>query len=368
MYLSQYYLYCAPLILYAAWRLWTLVGIKALKPVAALLYAVLVAVYPFGDRIARAFGSGNRIVLILCYSAMPLLLYLVLTVAVVDLAVGLARLLRIVSKERIRSNRFRRVRLALTLLIPAAALVGGIINFRTVRIKDYAIDVPRRSSTLGDLKIVFAADFHLGLITSPDFVDRFADRVNALEPDIVLIGGDVFEGRGGEDRMAEFEAGFKRLRARFGVYGVPGNHDGYGGGRDASFARAGIRLLRDEAVRIDDAFTLVGRNDGRRGRTTIEELLRQLSEDLPVILLDHRPSDIEEVSRTRVDVQLSGHTHNGQIFPVNLVTKGQYLLSWGHMKKGATDFFVTSGVQGWGPPVRTAGRSEILLIRIRFSE
>ena len=68
-----------------------------------------------------------------------------------------------------------------------------------------------------------------------------------------------------------------------------------------------------------------------------------------------------------MDVQLSGHTHNGQIFPINFITNRQYLLSWGHLKMGRTHFFVTSGVQGWGPPVRTAGRSEILFIRIRFS-
>jgi predicted MPP superfamily phosphohydrolase len=366
MYLSEFYLYLSPLILYAGWRLWTLVGIKALKPVSAFLYAILVAAYPFGDRITRAFGSENRTVVSACYSAMPLLLYFVLTVAAADLLIGFGRLFRIVSSERVRSNRFRRARLAAILLVPAAVLIGGMVNFRTVRIKEYSIDVPRKSSALEELKIVFAADFHLGSITAPGFMDKFADKVNALKPDIVLIGGDVFEGHGGEGRMAEFESGFKRLRARFGVYGVPGNHEGYGGGRDAFFFAAGVVLLRDKVVRIDDAFTLVGRNDGRRGRTPVEGLLESAPADLPIVLLDHRPTDIESVSRTRVDVQLSGHTHNGQIFPVNLITRGQYLLSWGHMKKGATHFFVTSGVQGWGPPVRTAGRSEILLLRLTF--
>jgi len=82
--------------------------------------------------------------------------------------------------------------------------------------------------------------------------------------------------------------------------------------------------------------------------------------------MDHRPSDIAAVSRTPVDVQLSGHTHTGQIFPIHWITKGQYLFSWGHLEMGRTHFFVTSGVQGWGPPVRTAGRSEIYFIRIKF--
>jgi predicted MPP superfamily phosphohydrolase len=373
MYLSEYYLYGLPLILYAAWRIWTLIGSKVLKPIALALFAALVSSYPYGARLALGVsGPARRTLVAAAYDGMPALLYLVLTVAGVDLLIGLGRLLRIVSKDRVRSRRFRRGRLAVILLVPVAVVAGGIVNFRTVRIKEYEVVVPKRSSALDELKVVFASDFHLGLVTPPGFMDAFSARVNGLEPDIVLIGGDVFESRGGDDRMAEFEAGFKRLRARFGVYGVLGNHDGYGGGRDRFFAQAGIALLRDEAVRIDEGITLIGRNDGgyrnvpSRGRKSIDALLQDVRDDLPIILMDHRPSDIENVSRTRVDVQLSGHTHNGQIFPVNLVTKRQYLLSWGHMKKGRTDFFVTSGVQGWGPPLRTAGRSEILLVRLKF--
>lgn len=368
MYLSEYFLYFSPLIVYVAWRLWTLIGSKVLKPVSTVLYALLVASYPFAELISRGFtGRAKRTIAALAYDGLPALLYLALTVVAVDLFVGLGRLLRIVSRERVRSSRFRRARLAVTLLIPTAVMIGGIVNFQTIRIKEYAVEVPRRSSALDGLTIAFASDFHLGLITAPDFMDRFTAKVNGLHPDIILIGGDVFEGHGGEDRMAEFEAGFKRLRARFGVYGVPGNHEGFGGNRDAFFADAGVVLLRDKVVKIDEAFTLAGRNDGRRGRKPIDELLQAAPDGLPIILLDHRPSDIEAVSRTRVDIQLSGHTHNSQFFPVNLITKRQYLLNWGHLKKGRTDFFVTSGVQGWGPPVRTAGRSEILLIRIKLN-
>lgn len=297
------------------------------------------------------------------------LLYLVLTVLGSDLVIGLGRLFRVFSRETVRAGRFRRIRLAVTLLVPAVVLVGGIINHHTIRTVEYAIDVPRRSSSLSELTIAFASDFHLGRLTSARFMEKFTAKVNALKPDIVLIGGDVLEGHGGEDRMAEFKAGFRELKARFGVYGVPGNHEGFGGNRDAFFSEAGIRLLRDVVVKVDDAFSLAGRADGRaRGRMPIDKLLEGTDGDLPLVLMDHRPSDLERVSRTRVDVQLSGHSHNGQLFPVNFVTKRQYLLSWGHLNKGRTDFFVSSGIQTWGPPVRTLGRSEILLLRIRFRD
>jgi hypothetical protein len=368
MYLGEYFFYLSPLLIYTAWRIWTLVGVKALKPVSTLLFAMLVASYPLAERISHAIGGGrNRAVLIACYDGMPLLIYLVLTVVGVDLLIGLGRSLHLISRERVRSARFRRIRLAVTLLIPALVLAGGIVNHLTIRVKEYTIDVPRKSSQLKELTIAFASDFHLSQLTSPRFMDKFVAKANGLKADLILIGGDVFEGHGGEDRIAEFKAGFKRLEARLGVYGVLGNHEGYGQIRDAFFAEAGIKLLLEAVVKIDDAIYLAGRADARtRGRKPIEALLEGVPEDLPIILMDHRPTDIENVSRTRVDVQLSGHTHNGQLFPVNIIAKRQYLLSWGHMKKGRTDFFVTSGIQTWGPPVRTAGRSEILFIRLRF--
>jgi len=89
---------------------------------------------------------------------------------------------------------------------------------------------------------------------------------------------------------------------------------------------------------------------------------------LPVILVDHRPTEMDQVSKTAVDVQLSGHTHNGQLFPINLIIKTMYELSWGHQKLGNTHFFVTSGIRLWGPPVRTTGKSEIMVIDVKFTD
>ena len=95
--------------------------------------------------------------------------------------------------------------------------------------------------------------------------------------------------------------------------------------------------------------------------------MKYANDSLPLILIDHRPTEIDQVSRTTADVQLSGHTHNGQLFPLNLITKKIYRLSWGHRKIGNTHFFVTSGIRLWGPPVRTTGKSEIMIIDIYFT-
>ncbi|HSA95949.1 MAG TPA: metallophosphoesterase, partial [Acidobacteriota bacterium] len=114
-----------------------------------------------------------------------------------------------------------------------------------------------------------------------------------------------------------------------------------------------------------NAFTLIGRTDQRRtrSRTPIAQLVAAAPGDLPIVLLVHRPSEFEEAAQSGVAIQLSGHTHDGQLFPANLVTRREYPLSRGHLVKGGTHFFVTSGVQGWGPPVRTVGASEILVLR-----
>jgi predicted MPP superfamily phosphohydrolase len=127
--------------------------------------------------------------------------------------------------------------------------------------------------------------------------------------------------------------------------------------------------LADTFVVIDNSFCLVGRNDRRsKNRKPIDELLDNISDHLPVIVLDHRPTDIQPVSKHGVDIQLSGHTHNGQLFPFNYIIKNIYELVWGYKKIRDTHFFVTSGIQGWGPPVRTTGNSEIMVINVDFKD
>ena len=369
MYLLNEMLLFLPLVIYAWYRIRRLIAKRLFKHLWTVLYVLLILAYPAAESLShRSISALARPFMLAGYYALPFLLYLTLTVVIADLIVGLARLTTLLSKETVQRPRFRRVRLGLLLMIPAAVVIAGIVNYHYLRVRQYLqVVVPGRAAEAPGLNIVFAADFHLGSLTAGGFMDRFVAKVNALNPDIVLIGGDVLEGHRPEEGAEKFAAPFRQLHPMFGVYAVPGNHEGYGGNRDDFFARAGIKLLRDSAVKIDNVCYLVGRNDGRsRNRRSIEELLREIPDDMPVIVLDHRPTDLERVSLSPVDIQLSGHTHHGQLFPVNLVTKRRYELSWGYLKKRQTHFFVTSGVQLWGPPVRTAGYSEILNIQVSF--
>ena len=126
-------------------------------------------------------------------------------------------------------------------------------------------------------------------------------------------------------------------------------------------------MLHDTIININNAFYLAGRIDEHyRKRMTVNEVLENNSSDLPIILLDHRPTQLQEVSQTSVDAQFSGHTHNGQLFPLNFIIGQMYELSWGYRKIRKTHFFVTSGLRLWGPPVKTAGKSEIILVDFTF--
>lgn len=374
MFLLNEMLMMSPLVLYTGLRLGVLIRSKAGRIVFAIFYLFLLPAFPLAEKLAHGNGPAWTTVLMKAgYDALPFLMYLVLTVVLTDLAMGLLRILKIVSAETLRRPRVRAIRFWAMLLAPTLIVAVGILNFAHLSVSRYVIDVPRRSSSADRIRLVFASDFHLAAVTSPRFLPRFVETVNALEPDLILIGGDVLEGDRQGEGVEAFAAQFRRLRAKYGVYGVPGNHDRFGGAnRTSFFARAGITLLRDEVKNIEGILYLAGRNiadRSRRGaarRKTVAELLSATPRDLPVILLDHRPTELEAAAASGVDVQFSGHTHDGQLFPVNLITALQYELSWGYKKKGPTHVFVSCGVQLWGPRVRTAGVSEIMLVDVDF--
>jgi hypothetical protein len=368
MFLLNEMILLSPLAVYSYIRIFTLLAHKASKIIFTAAFVIVLAGFPFAESLSHRPGAGwTKIIIIAGYDCLPLLLYLVMTVILLDAVIGVGRLLKLISKETVRSPRFRLGRLCASLIIPALVVTVGIINFHWLRVREYSVEVPRKESSLPGLTIAFAADFHLGAITGKHFMEKFVAKVNALDPDIVLIGGDILEGHRRDEDTGRFETEFLRLRSKFGVFAVPGNHERYGGGRKEFFTRAGVRLLEDAVEKIDNAFYLAGRKDDRsRNRKSVEDLLQDTPDDLPVILLAHRPTDLENVSRTNVDIQLSGHTHHGQLFPVNWITSHEYELSWGYMIKRRTHVFVTSGVQLWGPLVRTTGASEILVIRVAF--
>ena len=370
MFLLKEILFCSPLIIYAGFRIWKLIPQRLFKILFIIFYILLVLAFPLAETLSHASDMGwANLIMIAGYFSLPLLLYLVLWVILVDLALGVALLTRILYKETVKRQRFQKAWLFLILAVPVTVVVVGAVRNNHPRIREYSVEIQKKPLDIRQLKIALASDFHLRETSSRHLMERFVEKVNAADPDIVLVGGDVLEGNRQSERLDEFKAQFRHLKPKYGVYGVPGNHDLHRANAMTFFNQAGIRLLQDTVEQIDNAFYLVGRNDGRsRSRKSIEELLRDCDRSLPVIVLEHRPTDLDNVSLSGADILLSGHTHNGQLFPVNFIAKRHYELSWGYKLKNRTHVFVTSGIQVWGPPVRTAGASEILIVNVSFRD
>jgi predicted MPP superfamily phosphohydrolase len=373
VFLMNEILLAMPALLYSGLRLRWLLERTLWRNVSTVVFVLMLAAYPLADALAHgSLGGGSRTLVTTGYYALPYSLYFMLVVVLTDLVVGGLRMVGAVRRETLARPRFRLARFWAMVLVPAAIVLGGILNFAHLQVTSYAIDIPKKASPLDKMRIVFASDFHLGDVTAPGFMPGFVDKVNALSPDLILIGGDVLEGDRRGEAAEVFTSQFRRLKATYGVFGVLGNHEGFGGGsRDAFFAQSGITLLKDEVREIGGAFLLAGRLDGARrnqaaGRKPIADVLRGAPTRLPLILVDHRPTDLDAVSRTPVDIQLSGHTHLGQLFPINFITSRQYELTWGYMKKRNTHFFVSCGIQLWGPRVRTVGVSEIVSVDVAF--
>jgi predicted MPP superfamily phosphohydrolase len=261
--------------------------------------------------------------------------------------------------------------------ITVLSIAAGAYNAVRPRTVELSLNIPKKAGTIDHLTIVLASDLHLGTLVGKSRLEKIVDRINALAPDIVLMPGDIVDETVTAEIEAEFSAVMRRIRAPLGVFAVAGNHEFYSGlERNLACIRAcGINVLEDEAIAVAGAFILVGRRDPSsltplEPRLPIRDILDKQGFDgrLSVILLDHQPAHLEEASRAGVDLQLSGHTHAGQLFPLDLINRMVWELNWGYLRKGDTQYYVTSGVGTWGPPVRTGSRPEIVRIHLTFGE
>jgi uncharacterized protein len=357
--------------IYVFIRIWQQFINKGYRIHFLVIYLILFSVYPLSNLISGDNEGlfANLIGTVADY-LLPFYLYLFLFILAFDIFLLLNLFIKVLSRERRKSNLFKFWCLNLILFSSLTVVIAGVINFNTQRISEYNISIPARSSKIRNLRIAFAADFHLKESTPEKFVEKFVKKIKEINPDLMIFGGDILEGDRGDENMLVFEKLLSDIRPKYGVYGVLGNHEYYGGEDKGSFFdKAGIKILNDSVIMIDKSIYLAGRYDSHfRSRKSAEQLLGNIPDSLPLVLVDHRPTETGIVSRTKTDIQLSGHTHNGQMFPINIITRNVYELSWGYRKIGNTHFFVTSGIRLWGPPVRTTGKSEIMVINISFTD
>ena len=222
------------------------------------------------------------------------------------------------------------------------------------------------------LRIAVASDLHIGRLFGSGAIDRLSRMMTHSEADILLMPGDIMDDNTEAFADYDMQKNLAELCSNvpYGVYATLGNHDLYGHEQPISHALrdAGVQLLNDEAVSIEHAgqsIWIVGRFDNhKRERVATTELLADVDTAVPVLLLDHRPSDIVEHSQLPIDLQVSGHTHNGQVFPANFIVSAINRLGYGYEAIGNGHFVVSSGYGFWGIPFRLGSRSEIWLITL----
>jgi hypothetical protein len=257
-----------------------------------------------------------------------------------------------------------------TCAVAAAIAVYGWFEARHIRTEHVTLSTPRLAARPGRLRIVQISDIHLGLTVGTDRLRRIADAVREARPDLLVSTGDLLDGR-----MADEEGSVRLLAGlapRLGKFAVTGNHEFYVGiGRAIEFTtRAGFRVLRGEAVGVDGGLNIVGVDDpagpGYASSGADEAaLLASVPNGRFTLLLKHRPV-MDRRSADFIDLQLSGHVHDGQIFPFRLIVRFFFPLIEGlySFPPHPARLYVSRGSGTWGPPIRFLAPPEVTIIDV----
>ena len=271
---------------------------------------------------------------------------------------------------------------------------SGIYHAKHIKVTPYKITVDKSAPDMDSLKIVLLADTHFGYNSGAVHAQEIVDKINEQNPDLVCIAGDIFDNEYDAVREPEKISEILRtIRSKYGVYACWGNHDlnepilaGFTFKhkkedskqlKDPRMKRflqnSNIQLLEDEAVLIDNSFYVVGRKDAslvekiEEKRKTPAQLTQKLDKDKTIIVIDHQPKELQDIADAGVDLDLCGHTHDGQTFPGNFTVKFLWENPCGYLQKGSMHNIVTSGSGVWGPAMRVGTDSEICTINLTFS-
>lgn len=299
------------------------------------------------------------------------MLYLFLFVLLVDI-VRIANYFIHFFPPSFSTNQFKSALLIFTLSAVFITILIGHLNAINPKIKKLTINIDKPANGTKEVRIALASDIHMGTVIGPNRMNRLIRHINELKPDLILFAGDVVD----EDLEPVIRHNLgevlKKLNAPLGIYAITGNHEYIGGVEKAvKYLEAhNIKFLRDSAILVNNSFYLVGREDrsknSRGKRKDISSILNGHDSSMPVIMMDHQPFELEKPQAAGVDLHLSGHTHHGQLWPLNYITQSMYEVSYGYKQKGNSHFYVSNGFGSWGPPVRIGNTPEIVEITLKF--
>lgn len=272
-----------------------------------------------------------------------------------------------------------------------ATCLYGIFNARNIKVNEYSVTVNKSCGSDKHLKAVLVADLHMGYAIGVDHITNMVEKINQQDADIVIIAGDIFDNSyDGMDDPEGIKAQLRSIKSKYGVYAVYGNHDidekilmGFTfdwGGKQlhnekmTNFMKeCNIKLINDESVLINDEFYLVGRRDTDKPgtedgtRAEISELTKDLDKTKPIFVLSHEPDELQKTADAGADIDFSGHTHDGQLFPGDLTIGLFWENPCGMIKKDNMYSIVTSGVGVYGTFMRVGTDAEICSVDIDFA-
>ena len=308
------------------------------------------------------FGAFDRMPLSLAsisYDISTSWLIVFLYLLIIFIVLDLGRLVHLVPKEWLHNNAFTAG--AITTVVAGLLIYGNIHYNNKVR---QPLEVPTAKQLSRPVKVVMLSDLHIGYHNRRADLARWVDMINAEKPDLVLFAGDIIDR---SVRAITFDADsleFQRLEAP--VYACLGNHEYYAGVEDSEkfYREAHITLLKD-SVASDCGITIIGRDDRKNeDRRKLVNILKGTRQSQFRLVLDHQPEDLLEASLSGVDFQFSGHTHNGQVWPVSWIETLKFEVPHGPHAKGTTQYYISSGMGIWGGRFRICTDSEYLVLNI----
>ncbi|MBR1443713.1 MAG: metallophosphoesterase [Firmicutes bacterium] len=256
-------------------------------------------------------------------------------------------------------------------ILSVLIVIYGFVNARYITVKEYNIDI-NKYLPYPNLDIAMISDTHIGTVLEKDGIDELVSMTNELNADIVCLCGDIFD-ESTSDELIEYSAkALGSINSKNGIFYVFVNHD-YSGhiGFEDILEKNHIKILNNDYI-YNDGYYIAGRVDPTVVDPPLRCPLSDFTENIdfskPVILLDHQPIDTEEAKKAGVDLQLSGHTHRGQIFPGEIITYFMNDKRYGLYNDGNYNIIVSSGTSVWGVPLRTSGQNELLHIHLNFNK
>lgn len=334
-----------------------------------LIFLLIVLSYPFGRILEMLVGGQIPTLLVKMGSIwLAFMLYLTLLFIVLSIVLLAAKL------SGTLTTQFRMYSVLVVYAVAVLIIVSGYFNAINPRINKISINIDKLIPG-NNLRIAMVSDIHLGTIIGKKELSKLIEMLNSQDADFVFLVGDIFDEDVAPVVNGQMGVLFQEIKSRYGVYAVTGNHEFFSNHKTKIdyLQNHGVNMLLDSVANIA-GINIIGRYDRqsyfalKQDRKPLQELMQEVNRNQLTILLDHQPLNLNEAVENSIDIQLSGHTHHGQMWPLNIATRAIFEVSMGYKKKENAHIYVSPGFGTWGPRVRLGNRPEIAVIDVTSSE